>query len=200
MMRPVRSVWFFLPAAVVLLSLNGCQTLREISALRDVSFALDRVTDMQLAGVDVQRIRRYEDLSAGEVLRLGAAVAARDLPLSFRVHVAAENPPENTVNARLVRMDWTLFLDDTETVSGVFDQVVSLQPGVEVDLPIQIDLEVFRFFDRNARDLVDLALAVSGQGGAPTRIKLQARPTIDTSLGPVRYPGPITILSRSVGS
>ena len=32
-----------------------------------------------------------------------------------------------------------------------------------------------------------------------TRIALRATPTIDTALGPIRYPQPITIVSRQVG-
>lgn len=182
-----------------LLTVAGCQTLQQIANLRNVQFALDRVTDARLAGVDIDRIRSYEDLSTQDVLRLGAAVAQKELPLAFALHLNAENPPENEVDARMVRMDWTLLLDDRETISGVFDDNIVMPPGEPTDVPIPMQLDLVEFFDQGARDLIELALAVSGQGGSPKRIKLQATPTIDTVIGPIKYPSPITIVSRTVG-
>ena len=127
-------------------------------------------------------------------------MANKDFPLDFQLHLIAENPPDNSVDARLVQLDWTLLLDDTETISGVFDDNLVLPPGEPTDLPISIRLNLVDFFQDGVQDLVELALAVGGQGGEPKRIKLQATPTVDTALGPIRYPQPITIISRQVGS
>lgn len=186
--------------AGLLLTSAGCQTLREIAALRNVAFAIDRVADAQLAGVDVQRLKSYEELSLTDVARLGRALINKEVPLDFQLHLTAENPPDNAVQARLVRMDWTLLLDDKETISGVFDETIVLPPGQPTDVSIPVSLNLVDFFEHGVQDLVELALAVAGQGGAPKRIKLQATPTIDTPVGPIRYPGPITILSKEVGS
>lgn len=187
-------------ALVFALIASGCQTLKEVANLRNVRFAIDRVAEAELAGVDVQQIRSYQDLSIGDVARLTAAVANNELPLAFTLHLNAENPPENTVNARLVQMDWTLLLDDQETISGVFDQTIVLAPGEPTDVAIPMTIDLVDFFDRGARDLIELALAVAGQGGAPKRVKLEAIPTIETPIGPIRYPNSITIVSTEVGS
>jgi len=198
-MRSLRRTLIGLAAILVAsIGFQGCQTLREIAALRSVNFAVDRVSNATLAGIDLQRLRSYEDLSAMDVIRIGAAVADRDLPLRFQLHVAAQNPEENNVQARLVRMDWTLLIEDRETISGMTDQTILLPPGETRDVPIGIELDLLEFFDRSARDLVDLALAVAGQG-EPQNIKLRATPTIDTPLGPMAYPNPITIVNREVG-
>ena len=178
---------------------QGCQTLREIAALRDVNFALDNVTNARLAGVDIQRFRSYEDLTATDIMRIGAAVADRELPLRFQLHLAARNPEENQVQARMVRMAWTLLIEDRETISGIVDENIVLPPGEVRDIPIGIELDLVDFFDRSARDLVDLAMAVAGQG-EPQNIKLRATPTIDTPIGQIEYPEPITIMSRDLGS
>ncbi len=193
---------FLVPVLLLLVAstLSSCQTLREVAALREVAFAIDRVASAQLAGVDINRIRTYQDLSPTDILRLTRAVTNQELPLSFTLHLDAENPPENSVQARLVEMDWTLFLDDRETVSGIFNQNLVLPPGEAVDIPIRIELDLVNFFGDNARDLIDLALAIGGQGGEAKRVMLQATPTIDTAIGPIRYPRPITIVSREVGS
>lgn len=182
------------------LSLPGCQTLREVYNLRFVEFAIDNVTQARLAGVELDRLRSYQDLRPTDLFRIGAAVAEKELPLSFTLNLAAENPSENPTQARLVRMDWKLFLEERETISGVFNEEVVLPAGQVVGIPIRIDLDLMHFFQDDLRDLVELALAVSGKGGQPKNVRLEAVPTINTALGPIRYPRPITIVSGSVGA
>lgn len=181
-------------------SIAGCQTLQQIAQLRNVGFAIDRVSAPMLAGIDLSRMGQYQDLRPLDIVRLGSALSERQLPLQFRLHVAADNPEANNVAARLVRMDWTLFLEGRETVSGRYNDEVLLPPGQRTDVPIDISLDLVQFFGDNLRDLVDVALAVSGQEGETRNIELQATPIIDTSLGPISYPRPITIVSHDVGN
>lgn len=180
-------------------AVQGCQTLREFAALRLVDFAIDDVTDARLAGVEIQRIRSYEDLSATDVFRLGRALASQEMPFAFSLNIAARNPEDNQVQARLLRMAWTLFLEDRETINGVIDQEYVLPPGLTTTIPVRIELDLVEFFDRNLEDLVELALTASGQGGEPKNVALRATPTIDTPLGEMEYPHPITIVSRDIG-
>jgi len=187
-------------AGSLLLAANGCTTIRGVAALRHVDFSLDRLGDMRLAGVAMSRIRSYQDLSVGEIAQLGVAVARKDLPLDFILHVRAENPSDNTVTAQLVRLDWTLLLQNRETISGSVDTSYALRPGVAQDVPIAMHLDLTDFFEGSAKDLVELALNLAGQGGEPKEITLRGVPSVDTPLGPIRYPQPITIASRRIGS
>lgn len=179
--------------------LLGCAALGELASLAEVDFAIDRASDGRLAGVEIDRLRSYRDLGPGDLLAITRAVERRQLPLEFVLHLAAENPPDNGVAASLVRLDWTLLLEERETVSGVLDREIRIQPGEVADIPLTIELDLVRFFDDNARDLVDLALAAAGRGGEPKNVKLTARPTVMTPLGPIEYPYPITVTSRRVG-
>jgi hypothetical protein len=175
----------------------GCATLQQIASLRQVDFSIGGTSNGRLAGVPLDRVRSYEDLRAADVLAVVAAVQARRLPLSFTLHVDARNPETNEVAARLLRLDWKLWLDDRETVNGRLDREFVLPPGNTVDVPVDVELDLARFFDDNARDLVDLAAAAAGRGGS-SRVKLTARPTISTPLGDLTYPDEITIVSRDV--
>ena len=190
---------FHAASLLCLTLLPGCATLQQVLALRDVDFELDRMANMSLAGVDLDRVRSYQDVSLSDVGRLTLAVSNGELPLRFDLHLLAENPADNSVDARLVRMDWTLLLQGRETVSGTFANETLLRPGQPTDVPIGIELDLVDFFDGNAKDLVDLALSLTGQGGEPKEVTLRATPTVDTAVGPIRYPGPITIVSRQVG-
>ena len=184
--------------ASLTLMIGGCTTLGEIAALRLVDFALGGTSQGRLAGIDLSAIRGYEDLRSTDALRIVDALRQRRLPLEFTLHVDAENPASNRVAARLVKLEWTLLLEDRETVSGVLDREFVLPPGRIVDVPLRIELDLLRFYDDNARDLVELAANLAGRGGDPKNIKLTAWPTIATPIGPLEMGG-ITIVSRQVG-
>jgi hypothetical protein len=132
-----------------------------------------------------------------DIARLGSALAEGRLPLSFQLHVEATNPEDNSVNARLTNMDWTLLLDDRETVSGTLERRIVLPPGQPTDVPVDVSLDLAKIFDENLQQLVALATAVAGEG-PPTNVKLKVQPTIQTRLGPMRYPSPITVVSTDV--
>jgi hypothetical protein len=178
--------------------MTSCQTLREVTNLKDVQFRIDRATDARLASINLAQVRSYQDLSGADVARLGAALSSGELPLSFTLHVAAENPSTNSVNARLTQMDWTLLLNDQETIAGTFDREVVLPPGTPKDVPVAIKLDLIDFFDENLRGLVNLATAVAGEG-PPTNVSLRVQPTVQTPIGRMKYPTPITVVSQDVG-
>lgn len=181
----------FLLLAVATASLTSCATLQELAALRDVDFTLEGTRDGSLAGIAIESVRSYEDLGVMDVARLAEALASGELPFETTLLVRAENPPDN-VRARLVELDWTLFLDDRETVSGVLDQEYVLPPGEPVSVPVNVSLDLLDFFDRQLEQAVNLALAVAG-AGEPQRVRLEATPTVQTPLGPIPYPEPIRI-------
>ena len=196
----------YLPARYLMLlsmtfmsGLWGCAALQEVAALRQVKFDLDRVGTIELAGANISRIQNYQDIGMLDTGRLIAAIASGKMPLSFNLFVKAENPANNSVPARLVGLDWTLFLQDKETISGKFNDEIVLQPGQPQNIPVNVNLDLFQFFEGGAQDLVNLALALTGKSGSPQNIRLQAVPTVQTPIGPIRYPKPLTLVSRTVG-
>jgi len=186
-------------AILLMSSFCACATLQQVAALRQVTFALAGVREGRLAGVALARIASYQDLTAVEIGRLTLAIARNDLPLAFRVDVRAENPADNGTTATMVRLAWSLYLDDKETINGVLDTSYVLPPGQPVVIPLQMTLNLLQFFDGPAESLVDLAAGLAGLHADPTRIALRAVPSINTPLGPIAYPSPITIISRTVG-
>jgi hypothetical protein len=183
----------------LLLFAGGCATLQQIAALRSVDFSLRGVSDVRLAGVALDNVRGWDDLGVTDVARLSVALAQGRMPLEFDLFVTGTNPADNDVEARLIQMDWTLLLEDRETISGLFEREVAFPPGQPTDFPIVIGLDLLEFFEGSAQDLAELALSLSGAGGAPTSVALRAIPTVETALGPLRYPSAITILSTRVG-
>src|SRR5690606_38021435 len=104
---------------------TACATLQQVLALRQVAFAIESVGNGRLAGVPIDRIASYRDLSAGEVAQLAVAFGRGTAPLDFTVGLRASNPESNGT-ARLVKLDWLLLLDGRETVRGVLDSSYAL--------------------------------------------------------------------------
>lgn len=198
-MRPIPRFQVLFLMSALLVVVSGCATLQQFAALGKVDFSLDRVSDLRLAGIDLSGVNSYSDIGFTEAAALALAVTQKRLPLDLQVHVMAENPADNNVDARLMRMDWTLLLQGRETLAGVLENETLLSPGQPTDIPITISLNLVEFFEGSAQDLLELALSLAGQGGEPKDIALRATPTVNTPLGPIRYPQPITILKKEVG-
>jgi hypothetical protein len=192
-----RRRWILAAVIPISLALPGCATLQQVAALPQVRFFIDRASDADLAGIDLGGLRRVEDLRATDALLIANAVRRKRLPLRFDLHVGAENASPHRYDLRLERLEWTLLLEDRETVSGVFARDLVIGSAGVTDIPISIELDLLRFFDEGASDLVGLSLRAAGAGG-PTNVKLRARPTLRTPLGPVRFPNEITIVHRPV--
>lgn len=196
-MNPMSRLAPFALAATLVFS--GCATLGEIANLRQVDFSLNGVSSVRLAGVDLAGIRGVDDLTTVDMGRIALAVVREEVPLDLLLDVRAVNPEANGTNARLTRMDWTLFLDGRQTVSGIVDQEVLLEPGITRNVPIRVSLDLLEFFDGGAADLADVVLSLLDQGGSPSDLLIEATPTIETPLGPIRYPRPITIVNEPIG-
>ncbi len=184
---------------LLVVPVTGCATFQEIAQLREVDFDLRDISRVRLAGVELDDVRSWDGLSAWEVGRIALAVSREELPLRFMLDVGALNPADNDVNARLTRMEWTLLLDDRETVSGEVDQEFILPPGEQRVIPLDIGFDLYDFFDGGAEDLTEFVLSLVGRDGGPRNVALEATPIIETPLGNIRYPRPITITSRAVG-
>jgi len=196
-MRRPRHTCGILALVVGLAALAGCATVRGLSALRNVQFALGSVSGARLAGVDLDDVSSFEDLSPLQATMLVGALMAGNVPLDLDLGVEATNPGE--VAAQLTRMDWTLLLAGRDTIGGTLDRAYEIPPGKTTEVPVHVSVNLIEFFGRNLPELVQLGLAAAGESSEPVEVGLRVRPTIDTALGPIRFPAPITIVREMVG-
>lgn len=185
--------------AVLVVSVSSCATLGQIRALEHVDFSIAGVSQVRLAGVDLSSVRGFGDLSLADGAILANAVRQGELPLAMEIRVLAQNPADNLVDARIVNMDWTLLLEDRETVSGEFVGETVLPRGEATVLPVTVSLNLVDFFEGSSRDLFELALSFTGMGGGPRNVTLLALPVVETVLGPITYERPLRIVSVDVG-
>ncbi len=196
------------PALVLILAMSmialSCQAVKEITqamtGISQLKFRLDGVRDFQLAGV---RLGGRSSLRLTDSPALISSVAQKKLPASFTLEVAAINPNDGTagttrISATIANFAWTLLIDDTPTVTGDLDAPVTIPgSGQQVLIPVRMNLDLIQFFQNKGVDnIINLALALGGANGSPSRLTLRARPTIQTSFGTFRYPQEINIVDR----
>ena len=175
--------------ATLLLLLSSCATLQQAADISSVKFSFDRVSSIRIAGIDLMNIHEINELNMFQIARATLAVSRENLPLDMTVHLKTENPLINQIATTLVSMDWTLMLDGRETISGTLNERITLPAGKAQTIPLKLSLNMVKFFnEKNALDMLDLALAFAGSGGSvPEGVALKIRPTIDTPLGLMRY-------------
>ena len=205
--RP-RTCLAFLALAGIL-ALSSCAALDEMAStlvhLQRLKFRLSGIHDFRLLGIDLGNKTRLSDFNAGDALRLADSFRAKKLPVAFVVDVLAVNPNDGTggttkTTSTLTGLECRLLIDDHPTIAGNIDRPVEIPgTGQGAVIPVRLSLDLLEFFgNRSYNDLLNLALALGGKNGDLARIALDARPTVSTPLGPITYPGRLTIVSAEL--
>jgi len=175
-----------------LVALSGCGSSHPpLAALSRVHFEFSGISDVKLVGIPIDAQTRYRSIGMLDLARLGAAIAANQVPLEFTAHLDATNPPENPVTARIVALDWSLFIDDRHALDGGLAAPVAIASGATGDVPLAVRMDLAQMGAGTGRNLFDLAVAIAGQGTVRKDVRLELHPVIQTRLGPIHYPYPI---------
>ena len=188
-----------------MLSLTGCQAVKDavngLNSLKRLQFKLGDVNGFKLAGVDISRISSPSKLGVLDVTKLTAAVAKKQLPVSFTLNVLAKNPNDGSASTKstsllIKKMDWTLSIDDRTTVNGLVEGITIPGTGQTTTIPLTLNMDLMKFFgDKGYEDIMNLAFAVGGVSGSSSRLKLAARVTVGTPFGDFTYPDELTIVN-----
>ncbi len=181
----------------------GCSGLYDaIVNIQRLQFKLDRVTGMNVAGVNLSNIGSISNLSLLDAANLLSNFSQGKLPVSFTLNVLAKNPNDGTggtknTSAVIKNLAWRLFLDNKETITGNIGGITVPGVGQASNIPIGMSLDLVKFFkDTGYESLLNLALAIGGKNGSASKVTLKATPTVDTVLGPITYPGEIEIVDH----
>jgi hypothetical protein len=198
-MRKTLYLVLFLLLALPNWSCSVYQTLINVSRLK---FKLDQINNFMISGVSVSNKSQLKDFSAIEILKISSSFAQGKMPVSFTINVQAKNPNDGTggykrTNATINSFPWRLLIDDKETISGNISSPVTVPGTGEITaIPIQLNIDLMTFFkDRGYESLINLALNIGGNKNSASNVALLARPTVNTSIGNITYPGELKIVS-----
>ena len=200
-LRRTSMILLVLIPALLVLSCSVLQGIEQaMTNLSRCKFKLDSVNEFSLAGIPLASKSKF---TLADGAKLAAGFAQNDLPASFTLNVGAINPNDGTVGtlasaATMTSFAWTLLLDSTITIKGDIASPITIPgTGQQALIPLKIQLNIVQFLkDKGYEHIMNLALALGGAGGSPSRITLRAKPTIQTDFGPISYPGEIDIINK----
>jgi hypothetical protein len=187
---------------LIMFSSISCSVYQTIVNLSRLQFKLGDVNGFSLNGVSLSNKSKLADFNAIELLKISQAVASGTLPVSFTLNVQAKNPNDGTggytnTNATIRDFPWRLLINDKETISGGLGNPVTVPGTGEISIiPLRMNLDLVKFFqNKGYEDLINLALTLGGKTGSSSNLTLYAQPTVSTSLGPIKYPDELRIVS-----
>lgn len=193
------------------LSFYSCATLNKISQqltnLQRLQFKLENINNFSLMGIGLSNKKSISDFSISDGLKFASALSSNSFPARFTLNVAAMNPNTGadgsvSSSATITSLDWQLYIDDVPTIRGDISSPLEIPgTGKSTIIPISMELDLYKFFSGKGKDgIINLALALGGVNGSAARVKLDAKPTVDTPFGPLVYPGRITIIDKKFSS
>jgi hypothetical protein len=206
-----KTIYVIMTALMSVLLFTSCASISNITQsltnLQRLQFKLENVNGFNLAGINLTNKKAVGDFSIGDGIKLGQAFASKSFPAHFVLNVAAKNPNDGTggskqTGATLTSFDWQLYIDDVPTIRGNIEKSIEIPgTGQSTIIPVAIDIDLYKFFkDKRYDGILNLALALGGVSGSAARLKLDAKPTVQTSFGAIEYPGRITIIDKKFSS
>jgi len=175
---------------------TSCDVLQQVSQMSNLTkcdFRLESVQQLNLAGINVQNVKKVSDLTMFDAAKLASAVASQQFPLDFTLNIEAKNP--NTAAAGMTRIDWVLLIDDLEMTRGILDKQVTIPAnnGTAV-IPMQLHFDLKQALSGKGADaIINFGLNLAGAGNKPSRFTLQMKPTITVNGFPITYPGYLNV-------
>lgn len=204
-MRKIIFYGLLLSFALVSFSCTGLKDA--IINVQRLQFKLGNITNMKVAGINMGNKLDIKDFNLLDGATLLSAFTSGKLNTSFTLILLAKNPNDGTggtanTSAVIKALAWRLFIDDSELINGNISNGIEV-PGVgkETTIPIDMSFDLLSFFKGdNYEKLMNLALALGGKSGSCARVKLGVKPTVDTFLGAITYPGEITVIDKEFKS
>lgn len=191
-MKKTNIVLLLLTAIMVF---SSCRTIRELKSLSKCQFRIQSIRNTKLAGINIQNLRSYTDLSFAQGAKVTAAYLSGNLPLQFTMDVQVKNP--NQELAALNRLDWIALFDQTELLQGTVSQRVAVQPnGGIATIPLSISCNVKKVLDRLKKDkALNSGFELADEQNRPKRLALKLKPSITVGKKgkSIPYPGYITV-------
>lgn len=197
-----RTFLFFIAISL----LSSCSVYHALTNVQRLQFKLGSVSGFNIAGVNISNIASLKDISALDIIKLTNAFASGKFPSSFTLNLIAKNPNDGTggtnqTTAIIKNLDWRLLIDNNETINGAIQNVEVPGIGQETIIPVLISLDLLQFFsNKSYDDLINLAFAIGGKNGSSARLTLKVKPTVETILGSITYPGEISVIDKEFRS
>jgi len=166
---------------------------QQIKALEQCEYKFVSASKVTVAGTDIKKIIDQQSINIAGLPALALGLLRQDVPLKATLNVEITNPSTN--EAAINNFDYIILINKQEIANGVVEQVVQIEPGQKIQVPVQLNANIYRFLS-NGKTLEEISKFLSGTSNGVAEIGLvtiKIKPSIRVGNELVKYPGFITI-------
>ncbi|MDR1553868.1 MAG: LEA type 2 family protein [Prevotellaceae bacterium] len=162
---------------ILFATLVSCSALQSALQIVNCKYNIEGVSHPTIAGVSLNNIKNINQINAMDLIKLTAAFATKNFPLSVTVNVRATNP--GNIAATFQRLDWAIDLEQKEILNGAINQTINVPAnGGSTIIPVSVGIDLFQMFSKETKDnLLNLAMSIVNIGDSSSKIGIRIKPT-----------------------
>jgi len=178
------------------ITMAGCgvnKQAQQIKALEKCTYKVMSASNVTVGGADVKKMINMQDINLASLPGLAFGLLRKDVPLKARINMEITNPSSSL--AAINEFEYKVLINKVDLANGFVNQMVSVEPGQSVVVPVDITANVYQFIS-NARVMSEISEFLKGGGSGQERkglVTLKIKPSIKVGNTLVKYPGYITI-------
>ncbi|MCQ2192757.1 MAG: LEA type 2 family protein [Paludibacteraceae bacterium] len=177
---------------VATLALTGCASVKGLKNFAECKFNFNNVSDVSVASINVQRVKSFKDLSLSDAPKIVQAFTKKNVPLNLNVNVSVRNP--NDQDARLDGLDYILWIDDIEMLTGTMNKQMNIGANQTGTLTLPFSMNLLDIFKKKtASSLFDFACGLATDNADASRVKVSIKPYFTVAKKVVKFPSYVTI-------
>lgn len=181
---------------IVLLGLCGCgvnKQAQQIAALEKCKYKLLSAEQVTLGGTNIASFLNLQDLNLASLPGLALGLLTQDVPLKARLNLEITNPTGTA--AAINDFEYKVLINNQELATGLVNQLVDVQPGGTTVVPVNVNLNAYRFISNKQVMQEVAAFLQSGTDSVARKgmLTLKIKPSIKVAGALVKYPGFLTI-------
>lgn len=178
---------------LLLLLLNSCSILSELTALKSCEFRLYSFQDPSVCGIDMSDRQSPSDFTFLDGQRIAANLLRGTLPFEITINMEVKNP--GTSKAAVNSIEWIAYVDDLEVAAGVVDRRIEVPPsGGLAIVPVKLQADLIDYMEGdNPKTMMNFALNLVGTSDQASRLSMKIKPSLLIGNQTVQYPGFFTV-------
>jgi len=189
----MRSIIMICFAAITMAGCGVNKQAQQIKALEKCTYKVMSASNVTVGGADVKKMINMQDINLASLPGLAFGLLRKDVPLKARINMEITNPSSSL--AAINEFEYKVLINKVDLANGFVNQMVSVEPGQSVVVPVDITANVYQFIS-NARVMSEISEFLKGGGSGQERkglVTLKIKPSIKVGNTLVKYPGYITI-------
>lgn len=185
-----------LSICIALIVLSGCgvnKQAQQIAALEKCTYKLLSAEQITVGGTNVGNIMNMEELNLASLPGLALGLLTQDVPLKAKLNLEIKNP--TTTAAAINDFEYKVLINNQELATGLVNQPVEVQPGGTTVVPVNINLNAYKFISNRQvmQEIAAFLQAGSDSTEKKGQLTLKIKPSIKVAGALVKYPGFFTI-------